>query len=95
MNVNCILLSINAFICAVISIRLITFKRGKREYNRIMAFIAWLLTIASGTVTIRVIFGEYFYTDWSETLINIVIGLALLRSRGDVGCLIKGYHEDN
>lgn len=83
------LLNANAIICAVTAIRLLTFRRGKTVHSRLMGFIAWLLTVASGAVTIRILTGEYFYTDWTEVLINLLLCIAVLRSHGNVGRLLK------
>lgn len=84
------LLNANAIICAGTAIRLMTYRRGKSEHNRLMAFVAWLLTVATGAVTIRVLTGEYFYTDWSEVLINLLLCLSVFRSGGNVGRLLRG-----
>ncbi|WP_208952190.1 phage holin family protein [Rahnella sp. ChDrAdgB13] len=90
MNFQEILLNANAIICAGTAIRLMTFRRGKSGHNRLMAFVAWLLTVATGAVTIRVLTGEYFYTDWSEVLINLLLCLSVFRAGGNVGRLLRG-----
>lgn len=85
-----LLLNTNAIICAVTAFRLMTFSRGRAKHNRLMAFIAWLLTVAMGAVAIRVMTGEYFRADWSEVLINLLLCAAVLRTRGNVGHLLRG-----
>lgn len=89
------LLNANAIICAIISVRLLTYRRGSASHNRFMAFVAWLLTVVSGSVTIRVLTGEYFYTDWTEVLINLLLCVAVCRARGNVGHLLKGNTSEN
>lgn len=79
-----VLLNANAIICAITAILLLTFRRGKAHHNRIMDLLAWLLTVASGAVTIRVLTGEYFYTDRTELLINPRLCAAVCGSRGNV-----------
>lgn len=88
-----LMLNANALICAVTAIRLMTFRRGKSTHNRLMGWLAWLLTVSTGAVTIRVLTGEYFYTDWTEVLINLLLCVAVCRVRGNVGHLLRGPHE--
>lgn len=83
------LLNANAIICAITAIRLLTFRRGPSKHNSFMALTAWALTVATGAVTIRVVTGEYFHTDWTEVLINLLLCIAVLRTRGNVGHLLR------
>lgn len=84
------LLNANAIICAITALRLLTFRRGKAQHNRLMGWLSWLLVVSTASVTIRVLTGEYFYTDWTEVLINLLLCVAVCRARGNVGHLIKG-----
>lgn len=95
MTLQEILLNANAIICAATSLRLMTFRRGRSRHNRAIAFISWLLTVAMGGVSIRVLTGEYFYTDWTEVLINLLLCTAVFRSRGNVGKLLKVNHHES
>lgn len=95
MNFEQYLLNANAIICAITSLRLLTFRRGKSPHNRFIAFVAWLLTVVYASVTIRVLTGEYFYTDWTEVLINLLLCVAVCRARGNVGHLLKGNTSEN
>lgn len=90
MNVETFLLNANAIICAITAMRLLTFRRGKSPHNRLMGWLAWLLTVSAASVTIRVWTGEYFYTDWTEVLINLLLCVAVCRARGNVGHLLRG-----
>lgn len=90
-----VLLNANAIICAVTSLRLITFRRAMAAHNRLTSVIAYVLVVATGSVTIRVITGEYFYTDWTEVLINLLLCIAVLRVRGNVGRLLRGHIHDD
>lgn len=84
-----VMLHANAFICAAACLRLMTYRRGKAEFNRFMAFVAWLLTVAMGAKVIRVVIGGYVYIEWLELMINAVICSMLYRARGNVGHLFK------
>lgn len=89
MTYETFLLNANAIICAITAMRLLTFRRGKSPHNRLMGWLAWLLTVASGAVTIRVLTGEYAYTDWTEVLINLLLCVAVCRARGNVGSVLQ------
>lgn len=84
------LLNANAIICAITSVRLLTYRRGSASHNPLMAFIAWLLTVSTAAVSICVLTGEYFYTDWTEVLINLLLCVAVIRARGNIGHLLRG-----
>lgn len=90
MHYETLLLNANAVICAVTAIRLMTFRRGNASHNRLMGWLAWLLTVSAGSVTIRVLTGDYNYTDWTEVLINLLLCVAVCRARGNVGQLLRG-----
>lgn len=89
-----ILLNLNAIICGAASIRLITFRRKHTGHNQRIAWLAWLLTIAMGSVPIRVLTGEYFYTDWTDVFINLLLCIMIFRSQGNVAHLLKVKSED-
>ncbi|WP_191923170.1 phage holin family protein [Pantoea agglomerans] len=90
MSYENVLLSANAIICAITATRLLTFRRGRSPHNRLMGWLAWLLTVSAASVTIRVLTGEYLYTDWTEVLINLLLCVAVCRARGNVGHLLRG-----
>lgn len=89
MTYETLLLCANAIICAITAMRLLTFRRGKAQHNRLMGCVAYALTVANAAVTIRVITGEYFYTDWTEVLINLLLCVAICRARGNVGSVLQ------
>lgn len=95
MTYEVILLNANAVICAITAARVISFRRGASKHNRLMSFIAWLMAVASGSVTIRVLTGEYFYTDWTAVLINLLLCLMVLRAKGNISHLMKGKIYDS
>ncbi|WP_258089855.1 replication protein P [Serratia liquefaciens] len=62
----------------------------RAETHRFFAsFCAWLLIVASASVTIRILTGDYHYANWSETLINLAFCVAVIASRGNVMRLAK------
>jgi len=94
MTFETFLLNANAIICAITAVRLLTFRRGKAQHNRLMGWLSWLLIVSTASVTIRVLTGEYFYTDWTEVLINLLLCVAVCRARGNVGHLLKGKFNE-
>ena len=82
--VNEIILIVNALACAVIALRLMTFRRLGGTHRPLAAWCAYFLIIASASVPIRIMTGEYVCTDWSETFINLAFCAAVLAARGNV-----------
>lgn len=98
---NDLLLSVNALACGLMALRLIAFRRNGASYNRTASLFAYLLIIASGTVAIRILFGEYRTVDPAETLLNIALCVAMFAAKGNVrhfmrisGAAHGGNHVD-
>ena len=73
-----------AMICAAIAIRLATFNRNGGDYRPIPALLAWLLTVAAGSVPLRALLGVMPAPDPAAVLLAAVVLTALLGSRGSV-----------
>ncbi|MFI8418121.1 phage holin family protein [Serratia sp. NPDC078756] len=86
-----ILLIVNALVCALSALRLMTFRRAGGAHRPLAAWCAYLLIIASASVPIRVLAGEYVSADWSETLINIAFCVTVWAARGNVMQLAKPF----
>lgn len=82
--VNEIILIVNVMACAVIALRLMTFRRSGGTHRPVAAWCAYFLIIASASVPIRIMTGEYVCADWSETFINLAFCAAVLAARGNV-----------
>ncbi|WP_127958059.1 phage holin family protein [Serratia microhaemolytica] len=81
---------LNAIVCTVTAVRLLTFRRCGAGYVRWGAYLAYGLTLATGSVAIRIVMGTYEGpTDPAELFINIVLCFLVLRSRGNVVQLFK------
>lgn len=77
-----------ALICAAIAIRLVTFNRNGGDYRPLPAMLAWLLTVAAGSVPLRAVLGVMPAPDPAAVLLAAVVLTALLGSRGSVMCLL-------
>lgn len=87
---------LNAVVCAVIFIRVFSFRRNGTEYVRWGAYLAWGLMFATGSVAIRIVLGAYEgTTDPAELFINIVLCLLVLRAKGNVVQLFKVRRGSN
>jgi len=81
---------INAVVCAVIFLRLFSFRRNGAEFVLWGGFLAWGLMFATGSVTLRIVMGAYEgTTDPAELFINVVLCLLVLRAKGNVVQLFK------
>lgn len=96
---NDLLPSVNALACGLMAIRLVAFRRNGAGYSRSASFCAYLLIVASGTVAIRILFGEYAEVDPAETLLNIALCVAMFAVKGNVRHFIRlngvAYGESN
>ncbi|MEA9445274.1 phage holin family protein [Candidatus Fukatsuia symbiotica] len=75
---------VNAIACLVTAGRLFSYQRQGAAYRPWAGFYAYILIVASGSVTIRVLMGDYTTADWSETLINITVCIAVVAARGNI-----------
>ncbi|KMY38383.1 phage holin family protein [Aeromonas caviae] len=81
-----------AMICAAIAIRLATFNRNGGDYRPLPAMLAWLLTVAAGSVPLRVMLGAMPAPDPAAVLLAAVVLTALIGSRGSVMRLLPRRH---
>ncbi|ELM3639904.1 MULTISPECIES: phage holin family protein [Aeromonas] len=71
-------------ICAAIAIRLATFNRNGGDYRPIPALLAWVITVAAGSVPLRALLGVLPVPDVAAVLLAAVVLTALIGSRGSV-----------
>ena len=83
MTLQIVLLHINAFVCGVIALRLMLFKREGAQHKWVGALGDYILIVAAASVPIRIITGTYVSADISETLINMMFCGLVLRARGN------------
>ena len=73
-----------AMICAAIALRLATFNRNGGDYRPLPALLAWVITVAAGSVPLRAMLGVLPSPDPAAVLLAAVVLTALLGSRGSV-----------
>ncbi|HHQ6537940.1 TPA: phage holin family protein [Serratia fonticola] len=77
-------LTVNAFACGATAFQLMAYRRNGATHRPVITFFAWLLIVACASVTIRTLTGDYHQANWSETLINVALCIAVIRARGNV-----------
>lgn len=84
------LLYINALLCAATCLRLIAYNRNGATHKPAIAWLAYVLIVATGSVTIRTFLGVYeIPVDPSEVVINSALCFATFCARGNVAALIS------
>lgn len=73
-----------AMICAAIALRLATFNRNGGDYRPLPALLAWVITVAAGSVPLRAMLGVLPSPDPATVLLAAVVLTALLGSKGSV-----------
>lgn len=84
-----------AMICAAIALRLATFNRNGGDYRPLPALLAWVLTVAAGSVPLRVLLHVMPPPDPAAILLAAVVLTALIGSRGSVMRLLPRRHQTN
>ncbi|WP_447881917.1 phage holin family protein [Serratia fonticola] len=89
-----ILLNINAIMCLIIVIRLMTFKRKGAPHKRLGAFMAFITMVAAGVVFIRILTETYGQANVAETILNCVVCINVLVSRGNAMQILGRFKHE-
>ncbi|HHQ4781816.1 TPA: phage holin family protein [Aeromonas veronii] len=81
-----------ALICSAIAIRLVTFNRNGGDYRPLPALLAWVITVAAGSVPLRALLDVMPTPDPAAVMLAAVVLTALLGSRGSVMRLLPRRH---
>ncbi|WMY72747.1 phage holin family protein [Buttiauxella selenatireducens] len=77
-------LQANAVIATLIVIVIASYQRRNSRHKPFYSFIAWLAMIALISIPIRVWVGNYDIADRSEVIVNFILLLVMLNSRGNI-----------
>lgn len=88
-TLNELLLILNALACAVIATSLGTFQRRGAKHKMLGAVFALVLMIACGSITILIVTGRYVTANPAETVINIILCIAVIQARGNAMRIFK------
>ncbi|WP_147197062.1 phage holin family protein [Pantoea sp. CCBC3-3-1] len=78
----------NVMTCSAIALRIMFFRKPGSHHQWWASWLAYLLVIAYGSIPFRYFFDHYDHTSWSSLLINLIIGAAVFRSKGNVAVIL-------
>ena len=87
-----ILLNFNAAVCAAMTLRLLWWRMKHHPPHIIASVVLFIIISSCAAITIRIITGEYYYTDWSEASINAALCMIVFIRHGD---LFGKIYDDN
>ncbi len=76
-------------LCAMIALRLLAFRRAEGQHRPRVAWMAYLLVIAAGSVPLRQLFGQYVPLDVSSFVAVLVLDLAVCAAHGNLADLFR------
>lgn len=84
------LLHANAVVCALICIRLFCYEKRGDHHHPCVSWIAYLLAVFSGSVTLRIVMGVYETpVDWAEVGMNTIYCVGVFAMRGNLARLFR------
>lgn len=90
MTVGFIVFILNGAACAITCLSILMYRRKGARFRLGASAVAYVLALATGAVAIRTLYGTYGDpVDPSELLINGVLCVSMLASRGNVTVLIS------
>lgn len=87
-----ILTIIYAVLCALLALRLVTFRRGAGAHRPLASCLAYALAVAAGAAPIRAAFGTLPPANLADTMLVGVLCLAVYGVRGNV---VELFHRGN
>lgn len=82
----------DAIACAISATMLGTYQRKGAKHRIFGGFMALVLLVACGSVTILIATGRYIQANPAETVINVMLCISLIYSHGNV---MKIFRRDN
>ncbi|MEG2567824.1 MAG: phage holin family protein [Acinetobacter sp.] len=74
----------DAIACAISALMLGTYQRKGARHRVVGGVMALVLLVACGSVTILIATGRYTHANLAETIINVMLCISLIYSRGNV-----------
>ncbi len=68
MTIQTALLTLNAVVCGLSALRLLTYRRGHQQHHYFAGLLAYMLIVAFGAITILIIAGVYGPVQPYETI---------------------------
>lgn len=83
---------IYSVICALIFLRLITYRRDGSSYSAARSLLAYAIIVTSGSVPLRAIMGLLPPPDLSAVLLAAAVLAAVVGARGNISRFIPRHH---
>lgn len=83
---------IYAVLCALLALRLVTFRRGAGAHRPLASCLAYALAVAAGAAPIRATFGTLPPASIGDTVLVAALCLAVYGVRGNV---VELFHSGN
>lgn len=89
------LVTLDAAICGLICLRVIFYRRRGATHRPLASAIAYLVVIASGSVTLRALLGNSPAASLPDTALHLVLCLAVFATGGNVSAIFATPDADN
>lgn len=89
MTTQTLLLVVNALVCGMSALRLLTYRRGHQRHHYFAGLLAYMLIVAFGAITILIITNVYGAVQPYETIVNIILCAAVFSARGNVMRIVR------
>lgn len=83
MNVDTLLLNMNAIVCALIAARLMFYQK-KGRFRFVMSVLAYCVILAAAWTAFRIWYRQYTQIDIGEFAMNLFFCVAIWRARGNI-----------
>jgi hypothetical protein len=80
---------INVALCAVITLRLMFFRKPGARHSWWASWLAYLLILAYGSIPIKFAFSEYSGTHIETLIVNLAMLALVIRARGNAAKLFS------
>ncbi|MCO6557639.1 MAG: phage holin family protein [Gilliamella sp.] len=87
------MITLNAFLCLLIAIRLFTFDRENCQYKAKYSWLAWLMITSSASVFLFSSFGLLNRAYCAQVVMNIALLFCFLKSKGNIGTLCRSPNQ--
>lgn len=77
-------LQFNAVVGLVVALLIYFYERNGARHKPFISLLAWLAMIALISIPVRVWFGNYTVVDRSEVIVNVVLLVVMINSRGNI-----------
>ena len=79
----------NAIICGAIAIRLMCFRQKTSQHKFWYSCVAYVLTVTSAAICIRIVMKQYSNVDVSEVIMNLVVCISVYATKGNVARFMR------